>query len=198
MRYKINEIFYSLQGEGVLQGIPLVFVRFAGCNLRCSFCDTKKAWKNGIGMSVEEIVCEIGKYPCKRVCLTGGEPFLQNLSPLVKILKEKKYWIGAETNGTIWKRLNIDWLTVSPKREGKKFHLKGYDERFRKTAKEFKYVITEEKDLKRLDKKIKCPIILQPVNNSMKITKKIIGFLKNNSEKNWHLRLQLHKIIGIQ
>lgn len=72
---KINEIFYSLQGEGRYAGTPAVFVRFSGCNLRCGFCDTSH--DSGVDMTCEEIVDHIERYPAKRVILTGGEPTLQ-------------------------------------------------------------------------------------------------------------------------
>ena len=71
---KINEIFYSLQGEGFHTGTPAVFVRFSGCNLKCSFCDTQH--EEGVWMSDEEILAEVGKYPAMTVILTGGEPSL--------------------------------------------------------------------------------------------------------------------------
>ena len=69
---KINEIFYSLQGEGYHTGTPAVFIRFSGCNLKCSFCDTQH--EDGILMSDEDIVTEVSKYPAATVILTGGEP----------------------------------------------------------------------------------------------------------------------------
>lgn len=69
---KINEIFYSLQGEGYHTGIPAIFVRFSGCNMKCSFCDTLH--EDGIMMSDEEIISEVVKYPASMVVLTGGEP----------------------------------------------------------------------------------------------------------------------------
>ncbi|MEM1582972.1 MAG: 7-carboxy-7-deazaguanine synthase QueE, partial [Candidatus Bathyarchaeia archaeon] len=86
---KISEIFFSIEGEGIEIGRPEVFVRLSGCNLRCSWCDTKYALKNGKEMSIEEIIQEIGKYPCKNISITGGEPLLQRkeLLELVKRLK---------------------------------------------------------------------------------------------------------------
>ncbi|RLF30939.1 MAG: hypothetical protein DRM98_06200, partial [Thermoplasmata archaeon] len=74
---KINEIFYSIQGEGKWTGLPNIFIRTAGCNLRCTFCDTKYAYENGVELQVEEIINKITQYPCKHVCITGGEPLLQ-------------------------------------------------------------------------------------------------------------------------
>ena len=140
--YRITEIFYSVQGEGLKQGLPMVFIRLAGCNLHCRFCDTKYALKGGREKGVAEILRAAGRYRCRRVCITGGEPFLQNLSSLVKCLKRESYWVSAETSGTLWQRLSLDWLTVSPKQEGLRYHPHGYDRRFMKTASEFKYVIS--------------------------------------------------------
>ncbi len=111
----VNEIFYSLQGEGAHTGVPMVFVRFAGCNLHCPFCDTQH--QSGTPMSDDEIIEEIMKYPeAQWIVLTGGEPTLQIDNDFVKKLKQytgKK--IAIETNGTNLVPEAIDWVTVSPK-----------------------------------------------------------------------------------
>ena len=113
--YKINEIFYSLQGEGFHAGTPAVFVRFSGCNLRCSFCDTQH--QAGQMMSVQEIVEEVNKYPlAPLVVLTGGEPSLFIDETFVAELKQKTgKKIAIETNGTQLLPNNLDWVTLSPK-----------------------------------------------------------------------------------
>jgi organic radical activating enzyme len=113
--YKINEIFYSLQGEGFHAGTPAVFVRFSGCNLRCSFCDTQH--QEGQMMSVQEIVEEVNKYPLvPLVVLTGGEPSLFIDETFVAELKRKTgKKIAIETNGTRPLPSNLDWVTLSPK-----------------------------------------------------------------------------------
>ena len=99
---KINEIFYSLQGEGKWMGLPNIFIRTTGCNLRCSFCDTTYAYERGEEMDVEEIINKIQKYPCNYVCVTGGEPLLQEkTTELIDVLLEKDYMICLETNGSI-------------------------------------------------------------------------------------------------
>lgn len=99
---KINEIFFSLQGEGKWTGLPNIFIRTSGCNLRCSFCDTKYAYEDGKEMSLDEILNEISKYPCKNICLTGGEPLLQNeIILLIDQLLKRDYEICLETNGSI-------------------------------------------------------------------------------------------------
>ena len=99
---KINEIFMSIQGEGLLTGLPTVFVRLQGCNLRCTYCDTKYSYHKGIDQNIDQIVNEIGKYRVKRVCITGGEPLLQaDTNDLVQTLIKKHYNISIETNGSI-------------------------------------------------------------------------------------------------
>lgn len=99
---KINEIFYSIQGEGKWMGLPNIFIRTTGCNLRCSFCDTTYAYETGEEMNIEEIINRIRKHPCNYVCITGGEPLLQEaIVQLIDVLLEKKYVICLETNGSI-------------------------------------------------------------------------------------------------
>lgn len=99
---KVNEIFYSIQGEGTYIGIPMVFVRFTGCNLRCTWCDTKYAWEEGKEMSMDEIINEIKKYETKWVCITGGEPLLQkDIYKFIDRLLNMEYNVLLETNGSI-------------------------------------------------------------------------------------------------
>ncbi len=99
---KINEIFYSIQGEGKWAGLPNTFIRTTGCNLRCIYCDTKYAYENGEEMSIKEITKHITRYPCKHVCITGGEPLIQaETIDLVKNLLRNDYKICIETNGSI-------------------------------------------------------------------------------------------------
>ena len=112
--WKINEIFYSIQGEGYHTGVPAVFVRFSGCNLNCSFCDTKH--QEGNTMSLYEIINEVKKYPHARmVVLTGGEPSLFINQSLSDALKRAGKYIAIETNGTHELPEGIDWITLSPK-----------------------------------------------------------------------------------
>ena len=99
---KVNEIFYSIQGEGSLVGVPKYFSETTGCNLRCSFCDTTYAYEQGTEMSIQEILDEIKKFACTSICLTGGEPLLQKDTPkLIECLLQKNYKICLETNGSI-------------------------------------------------------------------------------------------------
>lgn len=112
---KINEIFYSLQGEGANTGVPAVFVRFSGCNLRCSFCDTQH--ERGTMMDDEEIFAEINRYPQARlIVITGGEPSLFIDKDFISNMKSATgKSISIETNGTNRLPDNIDWVTFSPK-----------------------------------------------------------------------------------
>lgn len=110
---KINEIFYSLQGEGRNTGRAAVFVRFSGCNLKCPFCDT--LFSSYREMSNDDIVEAIKQYPARLVILTGGEPTLQVDKPLVDLLHASGYEIAMESNGTRQPVDGIDWFTCSPK-----------------------------------------------------------------------------------
>ncbi|UCG70814.1 MAG: radical SAM protein [Thermoplasmata archaeon] len=98
---KIKEIFYSIQGEGILIGIPTIFIRTTGCNLRCNWCDTKYAYEEGEEMTIEEIITKAKEYPASNVCLTGGEPLLQKETPaLIQRLSDEGYFVCLETNGS--------------------------------------------------------------------------------------------------
>ena len=99
---KINEIFYSIQGESTLAGLPTVFIRTSGCHLRCTYCDTTYAYNSGNFMSLDEIVEEVRRHPTRYVCLTGGEPLLQKDSfQLMTILCDLGYRVSLETSGDI-------------------------------------------------------------------------------------------------
>lgn len=114
MMRKVNEIFYSLQGEGHHTGYPSVFVRFSGCNLACPFCDTKH--EEGLLMSDNDIIRAVNLYTAGWVVLTGGEPTLVVDDAFVRMLKRatgKK--VAIETNGTRPVPESVDWVCVSPK-----------------------------------------------------------------------------------
>ena len=101
MALKVNEIFYSIQGESSYAGRPCVFVRLTGCNLRCSYCDTKYAYDEGEELEVHDIIDKLAVYKCDMVEITGGEPLIQNETPsLVYELLEKHYKVLLETNGS--------------------------------------------------------------------------------------------------
>jgi organic radical activating enzyme len=120
-RYRVNEIFYSLQGEGVRAGTPNLFLRMSRCNLACSVethgfdCDTE--FESGRWMTAEEIVAELRQLsePCEWVILTGGEPALQVDEELIGALHGAGFRLAIETNGSVELPPGIDWITVSPK-----------------------------------------------------------------------------------
>jgi len=111
--YPIVEIFHSVQGEGFHAGIPHVFIRFGNCNLRCEWCDTD--FLTFEEMEVNEIVEQVLSFGCDRVIFTGGEPAIQDLSTIGKMLKSHNISLSIETNGTIIVDPIIDWICVSPK-----------------------------------------------------------------------------------
>lgn len=99
---KVSEIFYSLQGEALTSGLPTIFIRLTGCPLRCVYCDTEYAFVGGNRFSLEQILVEVQKFPCKRICLTGGEPLAQpNAIALMKLLLANGYEISLETSGAL-------------------------------------------------------------------------------------------------
>ncbi|MDY0127899.1 MAG: radical SAM protein [Candidatus Cloacimonadaceae bacterium] len=99
---EICEIFYSLQGESSYMGMPCVFIRLSGCNLRCSYCDTKYSYQSGTSMDIASILKEVGRYPARLVELTGGEPLWQDDSNLLmQRLLEQGYTVLLETNGSL-------------------------------------------------------------------------------------------------
>lgn len=111
--YRVNEIFYSLQGEGWHTGTPAVFLRFSGCNRCCSFCDTDFA--AATAMSAAEIVEACAAYPARHIVVTGGEPLLQLDDVLIRALKGRGFYIQVETNGSLPVPTGVDWVTCSPK-----------------------------------------------------------------------------------
>lgn len=145
-RLPLVEVFYSLQGEGGRTGQATVFVRFAGCNLACEFCDTDFRVKETY--TVEELVTEIGRVggDCRWVCFTGGEPTIHDLQDLSDALHARGYRLQMETNGTRPRpEWQIDHVTVSPKQpQGGRLH-PWYEDH----AAEFKYVVDDEADLAR-------------------------------------------------
>lgn len=179
---KINEIFYSLQGEGFHTGVPAVFIRFSGCNLKCSFCDTRH--EEGVMMSDEEIVSRVSEYPARTVILTGGEPSLWIDDDLIEKLHKAGKYICIETNGTRLLPDKIDWVTCSPK-EGAKVVLKRIDE--------VKVVYTGQ-DLSEYAAMKARYHFLQPC--SCQNTETVVGYILKHPQ--WNLSLQTHKLINIQ
>lgn len=115
---KISEIFYSIQGEGILVGTPSVFVRTSGCNLRCVWCDTPyTSWQpEGDAMSVEAILEEVKRFSPRHVVVTGGEPMIApEIVPLTEGLRAAGYHITIETAGTVYAPVACDLMSISPK-----------------------------------------------------------------------------------
>ncbi len=140
------EIFYSLQGEGLRSGQATVFVRFAGCNLACDFCDTDfRVKETYTPEALAEEIARIGG-GCRWVCFTGGEPTLHDLAPLCELLHGRGYRLQIETNGTRPRpEWGIDHVTVSPKQpQGGRLH-----PWYEANASEFKYVVDSDADLAR-------------------------------------------------
>lgn len=120
-KYKVNEIFYSIQGEGARAGTANVFIRFSNCNLRCSKekegfdCDTE--FLSGTEMEVDEIIGEVDKIrgDCRNIIFTGGEPGLSLDKEIIQRFKARDFHLAVETNGTIPLPEGLDWICVSPK-----------------------------------------------------------------------------------
>ncbi len=202
---KITEIFPSIQGEGLRQGYPTLFVRFSGCNLKCPFCDTQYAWEEGNAYSTRQVIEEIIKlkhrFPAQWVCLTGGEPLLQGVAELVKELKKEGFNIQVETNATLFQDIPVDWYSISPKPANYFFHPE-----YKKKAKEVKVILTKDinfESIRRLREEFpeKTPLLLQPQSNrkwSMDLGMKILRQALRAGLKNIKLSIQLHKIYGLR
>ena len=194
----INEIFYSLQGEGYYSGTPAVFVRFSGCNLQCPFCDTQH--DAGTAMAEEAIVDEVAKYPARLVVVTGGEPSLQLTASLVDKLHEAGKYVAVETNGTHPLPGNVDWITLSPK----SFFVDGADVVLTR-ADEIKVVYDGLHDPERQISTLHSPLstlhFLQPCDTgdarrNARLTAAAVEYVKQHPQ--WRLSLQIHKILNIQ
>jgi 7-carboxy-7-deazaguanine synthase len=161
---RIAEIFYSIQGEGTLIGVPSVFVRTSGCNLRCAWCDTPyTSWNpEGKEMSNEEIVAEVAGHPAKHVVITGGEPML--FAPVVELsrqLKDRGMHITVETAGTVYQPVSCELMSISPKlanstpaderfaarHEGLRYQPEVLKRLMREFEYQLKFVVTSPEDL---------------------------------------------------
>jgi 7-carboxy-7-deazaguanine synthase len=115
---KIAELFYSIQGEGALAGVPSVFIRTSGCNLRCSWCDTPyTSWQpEGTDLSLDQILDEVSAHPARHVVVTGGEPMIApEILPLTERLRARGLHITIETAGTVFQPVACDLMSISPK-----------------------------------------------------------------------------------
>ena len=186
--YRVNEIFYSIQGEGRWTGLPAVFVRFAGCNLRCPFCDTDFHASETLDLaSVIRTVRGLSE-SCRRLVVTGGEPALQLDDSFVAAFHAEGYKIHVETNGTRPLPMGIDWVTLSPKdawQEGAAVVLEHADE--------VKIVYTGQ-DVERWASFPAASHYLQPCSGQN--TKEVVDYVLGHPV--WQLSLQTHKILDIR
>lgn len=220
MKYRVNEIFFTLQGEGAHSGIPAVFVRFSGCNLRCPWCDTD--FVDYTEMTVDEIIRtmqELYDIPNERrkMCvLTGGEPSLQVDKPLIDALHQAGFYICIETNGTHPLPDGIDWITCSPKM-AYSHHPKGTEEKptllaLRKVN-EVKVVYTGDYDPEIWRNQLEAEHwMLQPLRYTGEwLLQSGVDDFEIDSNDNlddtvryilahpfWRLSVQLHKIAGLR
>lgn len=196
MSYNINEIFYSIQGEGTFTGVPSLFVRFAGCNKQCSFCDTP----DEINQVLEEnalidlMTEQIDLFEVENIVLTGGEPLLQSIEPIVVFLADEGLTCHIETNGSInvsREVADLCYLTVSPKdkdfvqREGHQLKLiytgEPVDFNYYYDNTSFEYYI------------------LQPEwSGGLELAKKAIDMVMKERYGYWRFGAQVHKLIGVK
>lgn len=202
---KINDIFYSLQGEGYNTGRAAIFIRFAGCNLRCPFCDT--SFDTFREMTDEAILEAIAHYPARFVVLTGGEPTLQVDEAFVELLHQHDYVVAMESNGIRPAPKNLDWLTVSPKDWWKGDSGKEKVEGGRRMPDELKIVFDEDMPARLSSVPLlsflppSSLLYLQPCDTGNKehneeILRKCIAYIEEHPQ--WRLSLQTHKLAGFK
>ncbi len=186
---KFNEIFYSIQGEGFWTGTPAIFLRFAGCNLNCDFCDTDFSHK--FDMDINAILKEMQRYKSNHIILTGGEPSLQleinkkGYSENIRILRKNGYYIHIETNGTRELPNNLNWITVSPKKNC-----------IVKKGNELK-IIYQGQNLEKYNDMIFDYYYLQPLEKKGKYNfQETIKKIKDNPK--WKLSIQTQKLLKIK
>lgn len=202
---KVNEIFLSLQGEGTRAGLPCSFVRLAGCNLRCKWCDTAYAWTDGQDMSVENVLHRLEELACPRAEVTGGEPMFQPLTvELLRRLAEGGYEALLETNGSL-DLAPVDSRVV--KIVDFKCPSSGQAESFLRSnielltpRDEVKFVLADSQDfdfavdvIHRHDLCARCAVILSPIPGRLAPANLAAWIL--NEKMDVRLGLQLHKII---
>lgn len=194
-KIEVNEIFDSIQGEGFWSGLPVSFVRLQGCNLRCSWCDSRRTWDKGVGrmMSTQEILYQCGR---EVIVLTGGEPLLQDgVEDLIFELQRYERKVHIETNGTIYRPVHDCWVTVSPKPPRYKL-ARGVVE----ITDELKYVVDDDFDPKVVEGEGLSTwmgqVFLQPEGNRPDMISKALDILETHQR--WRLSLQIHKIINVR
>jgi organic radical activating enzyme len=195
--YPVMEMFYSLQGEGYHQGKAAYFIRLAGCDVGCVWCDVKDSWdasKHPV-LSIEEIVNSALAHPGRLAIVTGGEPLLHNLDPLTIALKAAGFQTNIETSGSSPMSGEWDWVCLSPKK------FKAPLPENLPLASELKVVVFNNSDFDWAEKHAalsssNCKLYLQPEwDKSAQITPLVIEYIKANPQ--WELSAQLHKYIQV-
>jgi organic radical activating enzyme len=191
------ETFYTLQGEGFHQGKAAYFIRLAGCDVGCVWCDVKESWDKDLYpmQSIEEIVLKAKQNPARLAVITGGEPTLHNLEMLTSQLKEEGFSTNIETSGSSPLTGSWDWICLSPKKF--KPPLSG----ILKKANELKIIVFNKSDFRWAEKYAaqvspSCKLYLQPEWSKIEtVTPLIIDYIKQNPK--WQLSLQIHKYINV-
>ncbi|MBR5353099.1 MAG: radical SAM protein [Bacteroidales bacterium] len=191
---RVNELFYSLQGEGYHTGTAAIFIRLSGCNLHCPFCDTLH--ESGTEMSEEQIVEQVAAWPSPWVVVTGGEPSLSLTPSLVEALHQIGKKVAVETNGTRPLPNNVDWVTLSPK----DLFLGTQARVTLRRADELKVVfdgVHEPDTYSDIDVRYR---FLQPCDTgdpdrNRTIVQQTVEYIKAHPE--WRLSLQTHKLLNI-
>ncbi len=185
----VNEIFYSIEGEGGRIGEPTTFVRLAHCNLRCAFCDTR--FQHFRLMSVAAIRAAVREHPARWVCITGGEPLGQHIAPLARQLLQCGYRLHIETNGTISPPAElfelIEYWTVSPKRYPV---ASGY-----RRITELKYVVGECFSAAHVQAELAERVYLQPESLQPRYVDKALRILRLHPD--WRLSCRLHQLLDL-
>ena len=196
-QYPVMEMFYSLQGEGYHQGKAAYFIRLAGCDVGCVWCDVKESWdasKHPV-LAVEEIVSNALAHPARLAIVTGGEPLLYNLDALTTALQKAGFEVNIETSGSSPMSGNWDWVCLSPKK------FKAPLNESIAAASELKVVIFNKHDFEWAETYAQqvpasCKLYLQPEwDKANEITPLVIDYIKANPQ--WELSAQLHKYIQV-
>ena len=196
-KYPIMEHFFTIQGEGTYSGRAAYFIRIAGCDVGCVWCDVKESWDKDqhTTMTIKEIIEKVTESKTDFVVITGGEPAMYDLRPLVDQLKSLGITIAIETSGCYPLQGDVDWYCFSPK----KFKAP-CDEAYLR-ANELKVIINHPSDLEWANKHAEkvldnCHLFLQPEwSKTEKLLPLIISYVKGNLK--WKISLQTHKFMNI-
>jgi 7-carboxy-7-deazaguanine synthase len=193
----VMELFYTVQGEGFHSGTAAYFIRLAGCDVGCVWCDVKESWQveHSQYITVKQIVEKALEHPCRIAVITGGEPCMYDLTSLIQLLHDSGFKVHIETSGAYPLSGNPDWVCVSPKK------FKSPLKEALEDADELKVVVFNTSDYEWAEKNAasvssKCQLFLQPeYEKSTRILPGIVDYVKANPK--WRISLQTHKFIGI-